>query len=148
MVARSDQYRFTFLTKSGDTSRVIERPFHPAPLTDGEWAVAQSEFTAYRRSRPSSACDQSAFERPANKPPIASAFYGAGGHLWVEVVTSDGRVYDVFDRMGRLIATVRGLPPTGGIDPAVTDTRLAVVSSDTADAPQVLVYRISQSAPR
>ncbi|MFN8573981.1 MAG: 6-bladed beta-propeller [Gemmatimonadaceae bacterium] len=141
-VARSDQYRLTFLTKSGDTSRVVERAWQPVPITDDEWAIAGKDFESYREKWPSSACDRSAFERPRNKPPLVSAFYDRRGMLWVETVALNGPIYDVFDPTGRLLASVRGLPASGGIDPAFTDTRAAFVESDTSVTPTIQVYEI------
>ena len=143
-IATTSTYRITFVNEKGDTLRALERTAEPPAITDAEWEAATAEWNKFRRDYPSVPCDQSGFTRPATKPVLAFLFYDDVGQLWVEVATPEGSVYDVFDYTARLVASVHGLPPTGGIDPAVSGDRIAFVGEDSSDVPVVHVYRLTR----
>jgi hypothetical protein len=143
-MATTSEYRITFANARGDTLRAIERQATPAPITDAEWEAATAEWSRFRRDYPSVPCDQSGFTRPASKPVLEFLFYDDVGQLWIEVNTDKGSVYDVFDSVGRLIATVHGPPPTEGVDPAIAGNRIAFAGSDSADIPVIRVFRLTR----
>lgn len=142
-VAVTSTYRVAFVDSAGgDTVRALRRSVPPTPITDAEWDSANGEWAEFRREWPTADCDRGDFARPGVKPPVVSMFHDDVGRLWVELVTPDGPRYDLFDAQGRLLATVRGLPPSGGIDPGVAGDRVAFVGQDSLEAPVVRVYSI------
>ena len=146
-VALTTEYRIAFLSPKGDTTRVIERPHQPVPISADEWNQGNAEFTEFRAKTPSATCVRTGFTRPGSKPTLKYLFLDAEGRLWVEVTAVDGSVYDVYDRAGGLVRTVRGLPGTGGTDPSARDDRVALVVRDSLDLAQVRVYRVTPPAP-
>lgn len=141
-LALNTDYRIAFVSPRGDTVRMIERRVEPATIIDSEWVEANADWVKFRSDWPTAICDQGAFERPQFKPPLAFLFYDDQGRLWVELTTQAGPQYDVFDPAGRLLATVAGLPSTGGIDPSVAGDRIAFAGRDSADAPVVRIFRV------
>lgn len=135
-------YRLVFLGPTGDTLRAIERNVRPAPVTDSLWDVALAEWKAYRTRRPDAFCSRDSFERPAAKPILGMIFFDDVGQMWVEVTSERGLAYDVYSPKGELRTTVRGLPPTSGIEPSVVAGRIAFVVVDSLDQELVQVYRI------
>lgn len=144
-VAITSEYRIAFLGKAGDTVRVIERTAEPPPISDVEWKAATADWDTFRQKTPAAPCDRDGFARPSAKPPLAFMFYDHDGRLWVELTAPAGTLFDVFDAAGRLLATVEGLPPTGGIDPSVRNGRVAVVR-DSLDVRTVALYRLQTAA--
>jgi hypothetical protein len=147
LVALSTAYRIAVLGRSNDTLRVIERTATPAPLTDAEWDAELEEFRTFRRDWPTAHCDRTSFDRPATKPIIAWLALDDKGQLWVEALTADGRIYEVFGPDGILRATVTGLPASGGIDPSIVAGRIALVVPDSTGADRVLVFRVERGGP-
>ncbi len=137
-------YRLAFLSRSGDTLRVIERALTPAAVTDSLWAAETSEWTEFRRKIPSAQCSRESFTRPAKTPLVYALFSDESGHLWVEAHGSEGVVYDVFTADGTFVATVSGLPASSEVVPSVLNGRIALVVADALGEQRVRVYRISQ----
>lgn len=125
-----------------DTLRVIERPVVGAPITDAEWAEASRELADWRAKTPDEHCDRESWDRPAAKPPVEWIFLDDEGRLWVQVLTADGRAFDVFGSDGVLEATVTGLPSAGDVDPSVVNGRVAIVVRDSNDVASVVLYRL------
>lgn len=142
VVATSTEYRIAFLGEAHDTLRVIERPVEPEPVSEAEWEAGLQEFRDYRAREPKAHCDRTSWDRPRSKPVIESMFVDDEQMLWVEVLTANGRVYDVFGADGRLRANVEGLPPSNGIDPSVVAGRVAIVVKDSLDVQSVQVFRL------
>lgn len=144
VVAASTDYRIAFIGRKADTLRVIERPVEAEVVTDSEWEEAQSELQDWRKGNPGAHCDRTGWDRVMTKPPLKSIFTDDAGQLWVEVLTADGLVYDVFGMDGTLRASVRGLPPSGDIDPSVVAGRIAIVVKDSLDVQSVKVFRLGR----
>lgn len=144
IVAASTNYRIAFIGRTKDTLRVIERPVEPATVNDAEWDEATKEMRDWREQNPNAHCDRTSWDRVATKPPLKSIFTDDSGQLWVEVLTADGLVYDVFGMDGTLRASVRGLPPSGDIDPSVVAGRIAIVVKDSLDVQSVKVFRLGR----
>ena len=142
VVAVSSGYRIAFVDRELDTVRVITRTVDAAPISDAEWAEASAEFIDWKRKNPAAHCNRDGWDRPATKPPLQWQFVDDEGQLWVEVLTRDGRVYDVFGPDGALRGTVTGLPSVGGVDPSVVNGRIALVAKDSLDVQVVQVFRI------
>jgi 6-bladed beta-propeller protein len=145
-VARTDAYRIAFLARTGDTSLVIAADGTPAPVSDADWAPTVEELSKFHREWPTAQCNRTSFDRPAVKPVLGWMFLDGDAQLWVEVVTAEGLRYDVFDLTGRPVASVAGLPASGGLDPSITNRRAAFVVTDSVtDVPSVRVFRINQA---
>jgi 6-bladed beta-propeller protein len=142
-VARTDAYRIAVLGRNLDTTMVITADITASPVTDADWTAGLRDWEKFRRDWPTAQCNKTSFDRPAVKPVLNWLFIDGGGRLWVEVLTSEGTRYDIFDMTGRPQASVDGLPPSGGIDPTVAGNRAAFVVSDTAtDVRSVRVFRL------
>lgn len=137
-------YRLAFLSRAGDTTRVIERALAPAAVTDSLWAAATSDWTEFRRKIPSAHCSRESFTRPASTPLVYALFSDERGRLWVEAHGSNGVIYDVFAPDGTFMTSVSGLPASGDVVPSVLDGRIAIVVSDALGEQRVRVYRVAQ----
>lgn len=142
-IARTDGYRIAILGRGRDTSMVIVADATTSPISDAEWAAAQEEWEKFRRDWPTAQCNRTSFTRPTVKPVLNWMFLDDTGRLWVEVQTSEGLRYDIFNAEGRLQATVTGLPASGGLDPSIAGDRAAfVVVDSTTDVQSVRVFRL------
>ncbi len=141
-VSAASGYRIAVVGRAQDTLFVIERPVQGAPITDAEWEEGNRAFEDFKTKERDEHCDRTSFARSATKAIVQWMFLDSEGQLWVEVLSADGRSYDVFGPDGRLRATVTGLPTSGGNDPSVMNGRFAVVVADADDVQRVEVYRI------
>lgn len=144
VVAATTDYRITLIGREKDTLRMLERPVEAVPVTDAEWEEGQREMREWRTEHPGAHCNRTSWDRVATKPVLKSMFTDDAGHLWVEVETAKGLVYDVFSMDGTLIASVSGLPPSGDIDPSVVAGRIAIVVKDSLDVQSVKVFRLGR----
>lgn len=144
VVAATTDYRIAFVGRQKDTLRMIERPVEPLVVTDAEWEEGQREMREWRTEHPGAHCNRTSWDRVATKPVLKSMFTDDAGQLWVEVETAKGLVYDVFSMDGTLLASVSGLPPSGGIDPSVVAGRIAIVVKDSLDVQSVRVFRLGR----
>ena len=104
-----------------------------------------ADWEEFRVDWPTAKCDRTSFTRPPVKPVLNWLFLDGEGRLWVEVESSEGIRYDVFDDAGRPVASVDGLPRSDGLDPSVTGRRAAfVVHDSTTDAAAVRVFRLQR----
>jgi len=143
-VARTDRYRVVVLGRGGDTSLVVSGTAVPSDVTNADWEEGLADWEKFHRDWPTARCDRTSFTRPPSKPVLNWLFVDGEGRLWVEVLTNTGTRYDIFDATGRPVASVDGLPPSGGIDPSATAGRIAfVVRDSTTDVPSVRVFRIA-----
>jgi hypothetical protein len=144
-IARTDAYRIAVLGKAGDTTLVITGDATPSPVTDADWKAGMADWEKFRVDWPTAQCDRTSFTRPPVKPVLNWLFLDGEGRLWVEVESSEGIRYDVFDDAGRPVASVDGLPRSDGLDPSVTGRRAAfVVRDSTTDAAAVRVFRLQR----
>ena len=146
-VAVSSAYRISFLGRSGDTLRALERDVTAPRLSDAEWAEATEKWQAFRRKLPAAHCTKDGFERPPVRPLLGMIFFDDEQRMWVEVFTATGQQYDVYDPKGSLVGTVNGLPPSSGIEPSVAAGRIALVVQDSLDEQVVHVFRIRPGEP-
>lgn len=144
VAAITTSYRLAFLSPDGDTVRVIERELAPAAVSDSLWSAATAAWTEFRRRIPQAHCSRESFTRPATIPILYSVFSDDDGRLWAEARGNAGVVYDVFAANGEFIASVNGLPASGGTVPGVLGGRVAVVVADSLGEQRVRVYRIRQ----
>ena len=82
------------------------------------------------------------------KPVLNWLFLDGEGRLWVEVESSEGIRYDVFDDAGRPVASVDGLPRSEGIDPSLTGRRAAFVCAIRYRRRRVRVFRLQPPEQR
>ncbi len=144
VAALTSAYRLAFLSPAGDTTRVIERQLAVVAVTDSVWAAETDKWTEFRQRIPSAHCSRESFARPATLPILHGLFSDDSDHLWVEAHGADGVVYDVFAANGQFVASVSGLPASGGTVPSVRGGRIAVVVADSLGEQRVRVYRIRQ----
>jgi hypothetical protein len=145
--ARTDAYRVALLDRLRDTTLVLTADATPSAVTDAEWQEGMADWEKFHRDWPTARCDRSSFTRPATKPVLNWLFVDGERRLWIEVLSSDGTRYDVFDADGHPVATVEGLPPSEGIDPSATNGRIAFVVRDSiTDVPSVRVFRLSPAS--
>ena len=105
----TDRYELTETTTGGEVLRRVTKDHEPIPVTneDREQAIEDLEWFTSQGGT----IDRSKF--PKSKASTASFFIDDEGNLWVErqVVATDaadaGRIFDLFDREGRFLGTVR-----------------------------------------
>lgn len=134
-------YRITRINATGDTSRIVERAFQPAPVAAADLAELEERlewFTSQggkvNRSR-----------IPTIKPAIHSFFTDPDGYLWVQPVTAaedQGRVLDLFDPDGRYLGQLRLPFPIGYFPPRIIGDRLYAVIEDDLEVEYVVRARI------
>ena len=144
-IARTDAYRITVLGRGGDTTLVIAGDATPASVTDDDWRTGMADWEKFQVQSPTAKCSRTSFTRPSVKPVLNWLFLDGEGRLWVEVESSEGTRYDVFDESGRPVASVDGLPRSEGLDPSVTGRRAAFVVRDSVtDVSAVRVFRLQR----
>lgn len=145
IVVRTDDYRIAWLVAATqDTSRVLVRQVEPSPVTEQDWSSAISGWEKHTSQFGTAGCDRKSFPRRAVKPVVSWFFFDGLGRLWVEVLTSAGTRYDIYDDGGMPVATLTGIEPSGGIDPSATADRIALSGEDASGVPVVRVYRIER----
>ena len=138
-VAITDQYRLLRISRTGDTLRVITKPFDPVSVTREE---RDQVLDGYGRS----GVDLSAFEIPDSKPAIATLFVDDKDRPWVIPVKPGdrtGSVAEVFDSDGVYLGEVQLPVPLFLRNPVVfRDGMLATVTTDSLGVPFVVQFRI------
>jgi hypothetical protein len=142
-VAWTEQYRVAFVDANGDTVRVVEHDRLPPPLTDAEWEEAMRPFHELREERPDANCEPRAPVRPSAKGTLRHILFDVEGRMWVEALTPDGAVWDVFGADGRLIASASAPERHPGIPPYVRGDRLLQVETDHLGVQYVGVHRLT-----
>ena len=143
-VARTNEYRIAILDRSSDTSLVITADAAARPVADADWNAGFADWEKFRREWPTAQCNRTSFNRPASHPILNWLFLDGEGRLWVEVLTSEGIRYDIYDANGHPVASVDGLPPSEGIDPSAIAGRIAfVVRDSTTDVASARVFRVA-----
>jgi hypothetical protein len=141
---RSERYRLVQQElRGGDTVRIIERAWQPAPVTreDRERAVEGLAWFTDQGGR------IDAGRIPSTKPAFATLMVDDRGHLWVAPPRGEGepgRVFDLFDPEGRYLGVLR-TPVT--INPLYTHfagDHLYTVATDELDVPYVVRMRIER----
>lgn len=138
----SDRYHLARVSMRGDTVRVVEREWTPAPVTAAERDVKIEELKGFRDAggKP----DLSRI--PSQKPAFHRIVADDRNHLWVApqlAEAEDGRVFDVFDAEGRYLGPVRMAEKLHSFVPVlVRGDRLYTVVLDEMEVPYVVRYRI------
>jgi hypothetical protein len=139
----TDRYHLTFLHPSGDTIQTVAWSRDAVAIEDVAWQEETAEFREFREADPSARCDPPRPARPERRSTLRHIMTDDDGHLWVESATSDGFVWDVFDREGTWIAEVPLPPRQALVPPYVRDGVLYQVEADAMDVQSVAGYRIS-----
>lgn len=103
--ASSGEYRL-YRTESGDTVRIVERPFEPVPVTDEDRREAVERLDWFVRQ--GGRIDGSKI--PSTKPILQRFSVDPEGRLWVlvrEPGDEPGYPFDVFDPDGRYLGRIR-----------------------------------------
>ena len=135
------------VTRNGgaDTVRVIRRPLPAEPVGDDEWEEGNRDFNEWRAENRSAQCDPSGPSRPATKPILGSIYIAPDGKLWVTVMRTAGRLWEVFDADGRLLASVPQHPGKSGVAPAFdASDHLLTIRQDSLDLDHVDVWRLER----
>lgn len=140
-------YRLHFLTTDGDTVRVVERVTDDVFVSDAEWSRELEAFDAFMADVPPARCEPSGLSRPERERLIDAVFTDPHGRVWVEQrmdETSEDAGFDVFDREGALLATLRGPARSPRALPFARDGRFYVVTTDSLDVPVVRAFDIQR----
>ena len=135
------------VTRNGgaDTVRVIRRPLPAEPVGDDEWEEGNRDFNEWRAENRSAQCDPSGPSRPAARPILGSIYIAPDGKLWVTVMRTGGRLWEVFDTDGRLLASVPQDPRKSGVAPAFdASDHLLTIRQDSLDLDHVDVWRLER----
>ena len=135
------------VTRNGgaDTVRVIRRPLPMEPVGDDEWEEGIREFNEWRAENRSAQCDPSGPTRPAARPILGGINIAPDGKLWVTVMRTGGRLWEVFDADGRLIASVPQHPRKSGVAAAFdASDHLLTIRQDSLDLDHVDVWRLER----
>lgn len=140
-VVSGGEYRIAFLSAAGDTVRVVERAYSPAPVSDAEWEEGLRPYRELRERVPGARCEGE-MARPAEKPAIRHLLFDGGGRMWVESTTSEGFAWDVFDGEGRLLGSLPAPRRQERVPPYVRGSRLYLVDSDSLDVQYVRAFQV------
>lgn len=141
-IAHSATYRIAFLDPSGDTIRVVDKAHDSVPIADEEWDSATAEYREWRRNLPGARCEPDGLERPDAKPALIDIFFDSDRRMWVEVNTTAGRAFDVFDVAGRQLGRVPISGEKRNAPPYARGNRLYLVAADSLDVQTVRVYEL------
>jgi len=137
----TDAYRFHRIRFEGDTLRVVERAFSPAPVTPAERDSVVASMTWFTDQ--GGRVDRSRI--PDRKPAFRTLVEDDSGHLWVWPHLAAGEVegVDVFDPEGRYLGRVpTGLPVPASPVPVIRGDRFYAVLRDDLDIQYVARLRI------
>jgi hypothetical protein len=143
----TDTYRLHRIAFPGDTVRIVERPFTPAPVSAAEKDSAVAAMKWF--TDPGGRVDRSRI--PDHKPAVRDLFEDDAGYLWVwpNLAAGEPEALDVFDPdgryLGRLTADAAIAPSPR---PRVRDGRLYAVVRDDLDIQYVARFRIEGRAGR
>lgn len=142
-LATTNAYRIVLVDARGDTIRIIERSVEPPVLGDDEWAATATMFEEWIEDKDRSRCQPADLMRPDRKPILESLMVDIHGRLWVERNLEHGTRWEVFDRGGRLMASVGGFAhDRQRTVPWLSDDYVAWVSRGQSDIPRVHLARI------
>lgn len=133
---RGSAYRVARLDPEGDTVMVVEQPYAPVPVSDGDVEQAMSRLGS---------ASQSLRDRlPAVHPPVEELIGGSDGSLLVRRQGPQGPVLDVFSPEG----VYQGAVPWPGLERLTihlaTDSVLYGVARNEVDAQFVVRLRIQR----
>ena len=140
----SGAYRVDIVGSGGDTTMVIEKQHQPAPITDAEWEKATSPYREWAATAGGAKCEPVEFTRPSGKPALRTIFFDDAERMWVEVVTTEGHSFDVFDARGVHLGHLRSPVRQASVPPYVRGDRLYLVTTDSLDVQSVRVFGIER----
>jgi sugar lactone lactonase YvrE len=139
-IGNNDRYRIHRVSRSGDTVRVLERPYRPVVVTASERqeAIEGLEWFTNQGGR----IDASRI--PDTKPAFGRLFEDEAGYLWATATVAEGepRRFDVFDPDGRYLGAVEAPEGLGYQLPVIRGSHLYAVVQDDFEVPYVARYRI------
>ncbi len=136
----TSEYRIVQQNLAGDTVRVIEKVFHPLPVTAEDEEEAIESLDWFRRE--GGRIDRSRI--PGAKPAIIrqGILVDHSGNLWVRPVVPEAlrlRVFDVFDPEGRYLGrAISAVPIQSSPLPTFTADAVYGVSVDELEVPYVV----------
>lgn len=139
--AITGNYRIARIDATGDTTRIVERLFRPAPVTaaDREEALAGLDWFTAQGGKVDPA------RIPSAKPAIHSLFTDPDGYLWVQPVTTaedQGHLVDLFDPDGCYLGELRLPFKLGYFPPLIIGDRLYAITQDELQVQYVVRARI------
>jgi hypothetical protein len=142
-IADHSSHRVAFVAPGGDTTRIVDGSYEPIAVTDSAWAKATAEFGAYNPIASAARCSGS-FTRLQAYPAIRYFEFDADGHMWVEVASAGGSVYEVFDATGRQLGRLPAPDREASVPLYARGDRLYLVQADSLGVQQVVVYAIER----
>ena len=130
-VAWSAVYRYAVLGSGGDTLRVVEREWPTIHVTDEQWASETADITAFREEWPDASCEPRSISKPEVRAPLQNLLVDTEGRVWIEAVGTSGAVWEVFDTLGNLVATLPGFNYDHRVPPSIRGDRIAWVEADS-----------------
>jgi hypothetical protein len=131
-ITSGETYRIARLNESGDTVLVVEVDMPPEPVTAAD-RDAFVESLLERQPEERRAAEELAKLAHPTKPVIDQLNLDDEGRLWVRRRMDQGQtpVYDVFDREGEFVASVRlGFRPVIALPPRLRNGKLYAVVTD------------------
>lgn len=135
-------YRIALWEPGGDTTLVLEtrRAAVAIPPPERDSAIASVREQMLKMGGGS----QDWSKVPVTRPAVSGMFLSEGGELWVRTPVEDGEVFDVYDRSGRHLRTVRDpLHLYSWLRPWVRGDQLWAVVVDDLDVQYVVRARIT-----
>jgi sugar lactone lactonase YvrE len=141
-------YELVRQSGSGDTLRVVTKPFTPVAVSSEEKDSAVARLKWFTDE--GGTVDRGRI--PNTKPAALGFLVAEDGHLWVSATRADtsdiNRVFEIFDPDGRYLGTVRlPFPMLPRPAPLVRGDRIIAVSEDADGVPYVVRARIVKLAP-
>jgi sugar lactone lactonase YvrE len=133
---------------SGDTLRVVTKPFAPVAVSGEEKDSAVARLKWFTDE--GGTVDRGRI--PNTKPAALGFLVADDGHLWVSATRSDtsdvNRVFEIFDPEGRYLGNLRlPFPMLPRPAPLVRGDRIIAVTEDTDGVPYVVRARIVKVEP-
>lgn len=137
-LAASDRYRIALLDSSGDTVRIVEVDRDPEPVTADD-RRAYIEDAAERGENEERAARAMTGAFPDVKPVLAQLVVDDEGRLWVRRPGHGGGHFDVFERSGDFVGSVRlGFESPEYFPPRIRDGALYTLEVDEYDVQSVV----------
>lgn len=141
LIARTSEYRLTWLDSTGAPNRIVAYGATPVPISDAEWDSLETVYREWRDKLTDATCEPDHLPRPDAKPALRAIEFDDTGRMWIESTTADGFRFDVWDG-NSFIATVPA-PERDTRKPfLVRGDRLYVVQSDETGEESVRIYRV------
>lgn len=138
----NDRFRIVGQVLGGDTVRIIEKDFEPAPVTQADREAAMESLGFF--SRQGGQVDPSKI--PATKPAFTEFLIDDQGYFWFAPGarnSDEGWVFDVFDPEGRYLGRTRSNVRLGNLSTVrIRGEYLYGVTRDELDVPYVVRARI------